>query len=85
MKFPCSSRQSHYPNTSGLGPGNISYYDILYIAPGRAMNFKGGANGEWLKYSTSSCEMSKSHIRFHENSHLVDQFGDSLWPEAVSW
>src|SRR5216683_616909 len=34
LEFPCSSHQGHYPNTSGPGSGNISYYDIfIYRVP----------------------------------------------------
>jgi len=47
VKFPGWSHQSQYPSTSGLGSGNISYHDIIYIVLGRqGINFKSGRRGE---------------------------------------
>jgi len=48
------SHQGQHGTTSGLGPGNISYHDILYIAPKCLPGISRKSKHQWSQESTDA-------------------------------
>src|SRR5215472_5563418 len=76
-----------YGNTCGLGPGNISYHDILYMG----IEVRAKESRKSKRWSIHGRRTIRLLLRCtprrdcFENLHLGDQFGDSLLPVVVNW